>query len=74
MKHKIVTPKDEWVDNLDEYMKKFREENPYYPIDPFQRISEQHYEFMMDDNHRYQFLKKEMRMKEMLEHGELAPF
>jgi hypothetical protein len=54
MKNKIVVQKDEWVDNLGEYMKKFRHENPYYPIDPFQRICEKRLEFITDDNKRHQ--------------------
>jgi len=54
MKNKIAVQKDEWVDNLGEYMKKFRHENPYYPIDPFQRICEKRLEFITDDNKRHQ--------------------
>jgi len=46
--------KDEWVDNIGEYLKKFRHENPYYPIDPFQRICEMRMEFITDDNKRHQ--------------------
>lgn len=54
MKNKIVVQKDEWVDNIGEYLKKFRHENPYYPIDPFQRICEMRLEFITDDNKRHQ--------------------
>lgn len=54
MKNKIVVQKDEWVDNIGEYMKKFRHENPYYPIDPFQRVCEMRMEFITDDNKRHQ--------------------
>ena len=54
MKNKIVVQKDEWADNIGEYMKKFRHENPYYPIDPFQRICEKRLEFITDDNKRHQ--------------------
>ena len=54
MKNKIVVLKDEWADNVVDFMKKFRNENPYYPIDPFQRVSNKRMEFIMDDNHRHQ--------------------
>ena len=40
MKNTVIISKDEWADDSGEYMKKFRHENPYYPIDPFQRICE----------------------------------
>jgi hypothetical protein len=46
--------KDELVDDIGEYLKKFRHENPYYPIDPFQRICEMRLEFITDDNKRHQ--------------------
>ena len=70
MKNKIVVQKDEWVDDIGEYMKKFRHENPYYPIDPFQRICEKRLEFITDDNKRHQ---RELR-KEEIEQWEEAPF
>jgi hypothetical protein len=54
MNNKVIISKDEWADNLGEYMKKFRHENPYYPIDPFQRICEKRLEFITDDNKRHQ--------------------
>ena len=54
MKNKVIISKDEWADNLGEYMKKFRHENPFYPIDPFQRICEKRLEFITDDNKRHQ--------------------
>jgi hypothetical protein len=54
MKNKIAVQKDEWVDNISEYLKKFRHENPYYPIDPFQRVCEMRMEFITDDNKRHQ--------------------
>jgi hypothetical protein len=60
MKNKVIISKDEWADNLGEYMKKFRHENPYYPIDPFQRICEKRLEFITDDNKKHQrMLSKE---------------
>lgn len=46
--------RDELVDDIGEYLKKFRHENPYYPIDPFQRICEMRLEFITDDNKRHQ--------------------
>ena len=46
--------KDELVDDIGEYLKKFRHENPFYPIDPFQRICEMRLEFITDDNKRHQ--------------------
>jgi len=70
MKNKIVVQKDEWVDNLGEYMKKFRHENPYYPIDPFQRICEIRMEFITDDNKRHQ----RMLYKETIAQWEEPPF
>jgi len=70
MKNKIAVQKDEWVDDIGEYMKKFRHENPYYPIDPFQRICEMRLEFITDDNKRHQ---RELR-KEEIEQWEEAPF
>lgn len=54
MKNKVIISKDEWVDNIGEYMKKFRHENPFYPIDPFQRICDKRLEFITDDNKRHQ--------------------
>lgn len=70
MKNKIVVQKDEWVDNLGEYMKKFRHENPYYPIDPFQRICEMRMEFITDDNKRHQ----RKLSKEVIAQWEEPPF
>lgn len=70
MKNKIAVQKDEWVDDIGEYMKKFRHDNPYYPIDPFQRICELRLEFITDDNKRHQ---RELR-KEEIEQWEEAPF
>jgi len=70
MKNKIAVQKDEWVDDIGEYLKKFRHENPYYPIDPFQRICEMRLEFITDDNKRHQ---RELR-KEEIEQWEEAPF
>ena len=70
MKNKVVLQKDEWVDNIREYMKKFRHENPYYPIDPFQRICEKRLEFITDDNKRHQ----RMLSKQMIEQFDEAPF
>jgi hypothetical protein len=46
--------RDELVDDIGEYLKKFRHENPFYPIDPFQRICEMRLEFITDDNKRHQ--------------------
>jgi hypothetical protein len=54
MKNKVIISKDEWIDNVGEYMKKFRHENPFYPIDPFQRICDKRLEFITDDNKRHQ--------------------
>ena len=70
MKNKVVVRKDDWVDNIGEHMKKFRHENPYYPIDPFQRICEKRLEFIMDDNQRHQRLLS----KQAIEQFDEAPF
>jgi hypothetical protein len=64
MKNKIVVRKDEWVDNIGEYMKKFRHENPYYPINPFQRICENKMEYIMDDNYRHQLILNKMLIEQ----------
>lgn len=70
MKNKIVVLKDEWVDNIGQYMKKFRHENPYYPIDPFQRICQKRLEFITDDNKRHQ----RMLSKQAFDQLDEAPF
>lgn len=70
MKNKIVVQKDEWVDDIGEYMKKFRYENPYYPVDPFQRICEKRLEFITDDNKRHQRILSKQAIDEFDE----APF
>ena len=70
MKNKVVVRKDDWVDNIGEYMKKFRHENPYYPIDPFQRICQKRLEFIMDDNQRHQ----RMLSKQAFDQLDEAPF
>ena len=70
MNNKIVVQKDEWVDDIGEYLKKFRHENPYYPIDPFQRICEKRLEFITDDNKRHQ----RKLQKEIIEQFEEPPF
>ena len=70
MKNTVIISKDEWADDIGEYMKKFRHENPYYPIDPFQRICEKRLEFITDDNKRHQ----RKLQKEIIEQWEEAPF
>ena len=70
MKNKIAVQKDEWVDNIGEYMKKFRHENPYYPIDPFQRVCSVRMEFITDDNKRHQ---RELQ-KQRIDQYDEAPF
>jgi hypothetical protein len=62
--------KDELVDDIGEYLKKFRHENPYYPIDPFQRICEMRLEFITDHNKRHQ----RMLSKETIAQWEEPPF
>ena len=64
MKNKIVVRKDEWVDDIGEYMKKFRHENPYYPINPFQRICEKKMEYIMDDNYYHQLILNKMLIEQ----------
>lgn len=64
MKNKIVVRKDEWVDDIGEYMKKFRHENPYYPINPFQRICEKKMEYIMDDNYYHQLVLNKMLIEQ----------
>jgi hypothetical protein len=54
MKHRIVKPKDEWSTHIPTFIKTFRENNPYYPIDPFTRVCQTKMEFIMDDNIMYQ--------------------
>ena len=70
MKNTVVISKDEWADNIGEYMKKFRHENPFYPIDPFQRICEKRLEFITDDNKRHQ----RMLNKQVIEQFGEPPF
>ena len=70
MKNTVIISKDEWADDIGEYMKKFRHENPYYPIDPFQRICEKRLEFITDDNKCHQ----RKLQKEIIEQWEEAPF
>ena len=70
MKNKIVVQKNEWVDNIGEYLKKFRHVNPYYPIDPFQRICDKRMEFITDDNKRHQ----RKLSKQAIEQFDEAPF
>jgi len=53
-----------------EYLKKFRHENPFYPIDPFQRVSQKRMEFITDDNKRHQKILN----KQLIEQWEEAPF
>lgn len=64
MKNKIVVRKDEWVDDIGEYMKKFRHENPYYPINPFERICEKKMEYIMDDNYYHQLILNKMLIEQ----------
>ena len=64
MKNKIVVRKDEWVDDIGEYMKKFRHENPYYPINPFQRICEKKMENIMDVNYYHQLILNKMLIEQ----------
>ena len=73
MKNKVVT-KDEWCDDIGEYLKKFRYQNPYYPIDPFKRVDEMRMEFIMDDNHRHQIYLRKALQKEIIEEWEEAPY
>lgn len=64
MKNKIVVQKDEWADNISEYIKKFRHENPYYPIDPFQQVCQMRMEFITDDNKRHQRMLNKQAIEE----------
>ena len=70
MKNKVQLPKDEWADNIGEFIKKFREDNPYYPIDPFQRVCDKRMEFITDDNKRHQ----RMQQKQRIDQYDEAPF
>lgn len=69
MKNRIFV-KDELAVNIKDFLIKFRQDNPYYPTDPWGTKSEAEYDIFMTNNLRHQ----KRAIKDFILNMEEAPF
>ena len=69
MKNKIVV-KDEQAVNINQFLVKFRQDNPYYPTDPWGKVTEEEYDRFTTKNLRHQ----KRAIKDFILNMEEAPF